>query len=299
MLKKNVLRLLAMLLLTVMLFVTVACNTVYDIRTDEMDKPWEDGEPDEDGTDKNNGNNNNNNNNNNADNNDGENNTDELPESVGTNPFAGKTFIIRGSEYRFTENKVTVVEVYDGIEEIVHAYNYTYDIEKQLLYLNPDVNFLYGSMDEAIEYMISVGIEESDTDLAMVSAQTIVLVKYEIDGNEIRVSDTYDPNDLRTIEASNVVVHHYYGYIDFVIYDSENGKRMYYRAFIKYDGNNFSGSIYSYEYNGGYDPVSYTKKGEIKGTYSIDSENHEFALTVTECPAEIDIKGTHVLNIYL
>ena len=60
MLKKNVLRLLAMLLLTVMLFVTVACNTVYDIRTDDMDKPWEDGEPDEDGTDKNNGNNNNN-----------------------------------------------------------------------------------------------------------------------------------------------------------------------------------------------------------------------------------------------
>ena len=60
MLKKNVLRLLAMLLLTVMLFVTVACNTVYDIRTDDMDKPWEDGEPDEDGTDKNNGNNSNN-----------------------------------------------------------------------------------------------------------------------------------------------------------------------------------------------------------------------------------------------
>ena len=41
MLKKNVLRLLAMLLLTVMLFVTVACNTVYDIRTDDMDKSWE------------------------------------------------------------------------------------------------------------------------------------------------------------------------------------------------------------------------------------------------------------------
>lgn len=247
----------------------------------------------------NNNNNNNNDNNNNADNNDGENNTDELPESVGTNPFAGKTFIISGDiEYRFTENKVTMVEFDDGIEEIFATYNYTYDIEKQLLYLNPDVNSVYGSMDEAIEYMISIGIEESDTDLAMVSAQAIVLVKYEIDGNKLRLEDAYDPNDLRTIEASNVVAYHYYGYIDFVIYDSENGKHIYYRAFIKYDGNNFSGSIYSYEYNGGYDPVSYTKKGEIKGTYSIDSENHEFTLTVTECPAEIDIKGTHVLNIY-
>lgn len=250
----------------------------------------------------NNNNNNNNNagNNNNADNNDGENNTDELPESVGTNPFAGKTFIVgeyEDIEYRFTENKVTVVEVYDGIEEVYATYNYTYDIEKQLLYMKIDVDSVYGSMDEAIEYMISVGVEESDTDLLMVSVQEIDLIKYEIDGNKLRLSDTYNPNDLRTIEAENDDVYYYYGSIDFEIYDSENGKRIYYSAFIKYDGNNFSGSIYSYGYNEKEDSESYIKKGEIKGTYSIDSENNTFTLTVTECPAEIDIKGTHVLDI--
>lgn len=242
-------------------------------------------------------NNNNNNNNNNADNNDGENNTDELPESVGTNPFAGKTFIdadYEDIECRFTENKVTMVEVYDGIEEIVAAYNYTYDIEKQLLYMKPDVNPVYGSMDEAIEYMISVGIEESDTDLLMVSAQAIEHHKYEIlDGNKLRLAQTYDPNDLRTISAdkdSGYSVYYYYGsiYIE---------SHVDYDAYIKYDGNNFSGSIYLCEY-GEDDSESYTKKGEIKGTYSIDSENNTFTLTVTECPAEIDIKGTHVLNIY-
>lgn len=248
----------------------------------------------------NNNNNNNNNagNNNNADNNDGENNTDELPESVGTNPFAGKTFIVgeyEDIEYRFTENKVTVVEVYDGIEEVYATFNYTYDIEKQLLYMEVDVNSVYGSMDEAIEYMISVGVEESDTDLLMVSAQAIELSKYEIDGNKLRLADAYDPNDLRTIDGANDDVDYYYGNIYFDIYDSEN---ISYSAFIKYDGNNFSGSIYLYEYNEEEDLESYTKKGEIKGTYSIDSENDTFTLTVTECPAEIDIKGTHVLDIY-
>ncbi|MBO5100883.1 MAG: hypothetical protein J6B63_06225, partial [Treponema sp.] len=233
--------------------------------------------------------------------NDGENNTDELPESVGTNPFAGKTFIDADDEdideYRFTENKVTMVEFYGRKEEIVAIYNYTYDIEKQLLYMKPDVNFLYGSMDEAIEYMISVGVEKSDTDLLMVSAQAIEHHEYEIlDGNKLRLAQTYDPNDLRTISAdidySSYSIYYNYGYIDFEVLGPD------YSAFIKYDGNNFSGSIYLHEYNEKGDIVSYTKKGEIKGTYSIDSENHEFTLTVTECPAEIDIKGTHVLNIY-
>lgn len=248
-----------------------------------------------------NNNNNNNDNNNNADNNDGENNTDELPESVGTNPFAGKTFIDADDEdideYRFTENKVTMVEFYGRKEEIVAAYNYTYDIEKQLLYMTPDVNFLYGSMDEAIEYMISVGVEESDTDLLMVSAQAIEHHEYEIlDGNKLRLAQTYDPNDLRTISAdiddSGYSIYYNYGYIDFAVSGPD------YSAFIEYDGNNFSGSIYSQEYNEEGDIVSYIKKGEIKGTYSIDSENNTFTLTVTECPAEIDIKGTHVLDIY-
>lgn len=239
-------------------------------------------------------NNNNNNNNNNADNNDGENNTDELPESVGTNPFAGKTFIdARGFpvEYRFTENKVTVVGVY----EIVGIYNYTYNIEKQRLYMKPDVNSVYGSMDEAIEYMISIGIEESDTDLLMVSAQAIQLSKYEIDGNKLRLADAYDLNDLRTIGAGNADVYYYYGNIDFDICDPS--EPTLYSAFIKYDGNNFSGSIYLCELNEEDEPESYTKKGKIKGTYSIDSENRKFTLTVTECPAEIDIKGTHVLRL--
>lgn len=136
-----------------------------------------------------------------------------LPESVGTNPFSGKTFTVEGSSsekmrtWTFTNDAAT--ETYTRIKNNEtktenSIYRYSYDSNQNLLFLsfksfsgeNRGITYSFSSLEEYEEVLrMYSGLSEVEleSELAVCANQfaTMVVYKYEISGSSISLIDYF------------------------------------------------------------------------------------------------------------
>lgn len=200
--------------------------------------------------------------------------TVKLPESVGENPFTGKTFTITDEETaKFSSNTVEFITTKTS-ESYTTEYFYTYDAEKSVLYLAlcsySDDDMSYSSISEAVSFIKGLdvsGLSEGFLDqwAAEITAKfnTLTSYKYTISDSSLTL-DAYFAGTLpsnvlfRTDFNSNPGFELEYGNLYFSTNDSSGSYSC--SPTFKSDGT-FSGTLYKI------DSEEYTNLGTISGTY--------------------------------
>ncbi|MBR1713884.1 MAG: hypothetical protein IJ717_02925 [Treponema sp.] len=237
-----------------------------------------------------------------------------LPESVGANPFAGKTWEMsyisdgRGNSecWKFSDTTATWRHEYYSDGELFadnYVYNYSYNADENLLYLSFQSAFgtddggewSYASLEDfkktCEEYGYSSVATEMELEWAEQEFSTLEIKKYTIDGDSLKLEDYFDgslptlcefekeftEDELPYEDSSNS-----YGHVglDEVLLLDETGHETghYYRYYPTFKNGSFSGT--AYDFNG--DEMTAVKLGTISGTYTTSgSGTAESGCTVT------------------
>ncbi len=247
-----------------------------------------------------------------------------LPESVGENPFAGKTWKYQrtsnGKEYShswsFTDTTATYTESETDYQWI-ETYKYSYDANQNLLYLALQseseswtedgewISYSWSSVEEYIEQMKKWYEEEGESlsDVELESAleyckqefSTRGVKKYTIgDDGSLTLEDYFDGNlptkcdFYKGFDESELPSEYTSGsiHIDCIsLYDSEYDYSYEYYLSFNSEAKTFSGNMYSWKSSK--DDEFTTKLGTVTGTYTtegIGTSGCKVTLTFTEIP---------------
>ena len=210
---------------------------------------------------------------------DGGSTTVKLPESVGENPFKGKTLKDYGKSYKFSDK---TVDETDG--SYTETYGYTYNAETSVIYLKlKKVSMSYGgktysysSANDYVKQASKLGNLSAD-ELEYYKAQmaddfaTIKTYKYTITDDSIDLEKYFD-GQLPTEEKF------------YTTYDTEikgvtlkgtclnfnEGYTEWHEAYLNFSNDSFTGTIFEVTYS--YYSNDAKKLGTIKGTYTLSSE---------------------------
>ncbi|MBR1615324.1 MAG: hypothetical protein IJ673_07555 [Treponema sp.] len=237
-----------------------------------------------------------------------------LPESVGANPFAGKTwetsYISDGqggnSEcWKFSDTMATYRNEYYRDGELFadnYVYNYSYNADESLLYLSfqsasgtdDGGEWSYASLEDfkktCEEYGYSSVATEMELEWVEQEFSLLEIKKYTIDGNTLKLEDYFDgslptlcefekkftEDELPYEDSSNS-----YGHVglDEVWLLDETGHETGhdYRYYPTFKNGSFSGTAYDSN-----DEMTAVKLGTISGTYTTSgSGTAESGCTVT------------------
>ena len=214
-----------------------------------------------------------------------------LPESVGENPFAGKTFseIITGGDaerktrtWDFTDSKATEVEndsIWNGISTSV--YRYSYDANQKLLFLSfksyseksADRTYTFSSVAEYEEILRKNAGYSGDAlerMLAMCASQfaTMEVYQYEISENSIILTKYFNgslPTVVRFSTESETPIYIDYNDAKGMIYIKLSDNTLY-EFYPTFSNNSFSGKMYKGLWDG--DKENPTSIGSVEGTYT-------------------------------
>ena len=229
-----------------------------------------------------------------------------LPESVGANLFAGKTWemsdISDGQEvdsecWKFSDTMATWRHEYYRDGELFadnYVYNYSYNADENLLYLSFQSAFgtddggewSYASLEDVKklceEYGYSSVATEMELEWAEQDFSTLKIKKFTIDGESLKLENYFDGSlptlckfekefteDELLYEDSSIS----YGYVRLdrvIVYTSSDHSYIYYPTF---KNGSFSGKVYDEDVN---------TLGTISGTYTTSgSGTAESGCTVT------------------
>ncbi len=201
-----------------------------------------------------------------------------LPASVGTNPFSGKTWKKSSTTLAFTDSKMT--QKSSSTETV---YNYTYNTEKNALYcgyvsvtasgktissIDDYVNAQKSLRDSSVwnDDMASYYRDEATAHYKNVEAYGYTLSS---DGKTLVLKYGYFPGSLpsssefqMTTSSSSYKVE--YDDTELNLWDSSSNK---FRLFPSFSGNSFSGTVYQKV-----DGYWNKKIGTVSGTYSATGE---------------------------
>lgn len=236
---------------------------------------------------------------------DGGSTTVKLPESVGENPFKGKTLKDYGESYKFSDKTVDkTVDKTDG--SYTETYGYTYNAETSVIYLKlKKVSMSYGgktysysSANDWAKLASKLGNLSTD-ELEYQKAQmaddfaTIKTYKYTITDDSIDLEEYFD-GQLPTEEKF------YTTYGTEIKYVTLKGTKLefnesrtdYNEAYLKFSNDSFSGTAFHVIYER-YESTK-TKLGTIKGTYTLSSEEGTNYLNETVTNWYLTLKLTEV-----
>lgn len=226
-----------------------------------------------------------------------------LPESVGANPFAGKTWEYKREStddrmsWTFTDTMATWRHEYYRDGELFadnYVYNYSYNADENLLYLSFQSAFgtddggewSYASLEDfkktCEEYGYSSVATEMELEWAEQEFSTLEINKYTIDGDSLKLEDYFDGSlptlcefekefteDELLYEDSSIS----YGYVRLdrvTVYTPSDHRYIYCPTF---KNGSFSGKVYDEDVN---------TLGTISGTYTTSgSGTAESGCTVT------------------
>ncbi|MBR1715489.1 MAG: hypothetical protein IJ717_11195 [Treponema sp.] len=249
-----------------------------------------------------------------------------LPESVGENPFAGKTWKYQrtsnGKEYShswsFTDTTATNS---NGEEETTYTYKYSYDANQNLLYLafqteswtEDGETISYSSVEEYKEVVkkwyedegdsISEAEMESELERIKKEFSTLGVRKYTISEDSLTLEDYFDGKlptacyFYKSFDESDLPSEYTSGFISIDcigLYDSEYDYRYNYYLSFNSEAKTFSGNMYSYKSSK--DDDFTTKLGTVTGTYTtegIGTSGCKVTLTFTEIPDGVPVIKTN------
>lgn len=249
-----------------------------------------------------------------------------LPESVGENPFTGKTWKYQrtsnGKEYShswsFTDTTATNS---NGEEETTYTYKYSYDANQNLLYLaflsesgTDDGGYSYSSVEEYKEVVkkwyedegdsISEAEMESELEWIKKEFSTLDVRKYTISEDSLTLEDYFDGNlptacgFYKSFDESELTEEYTRGSIDIDciwLKSSEYRYRYDYYLSFNSEAKTFSGNMYSWKRPEGEDLGDTTKLGAVKGSYiteGIGTSGCKVTLTFTEIPDGVPVIKT-------
>ncbi len=238
-----------------------------------------------------------------------------LPESVGANPFAGKTwersYISEGQEgnsecWKFSDTMATYRDEYYRDGELFvenYVYNYSYNADESLLYLSfqsasgtdDGGEWSYASLEDVKKLCEEDGYSSVATEMELEWVEQefsiLEIKKYTIDGDSLKLEDYFDgslptlcefekeftEDELPYEDSSNSYGH--VGLDEVRLLDEtghETGHDYCYNPTFK--NGSFSGT--AYDFNG--DEMTAVKLGIISGTYTTSgSGTAESGCTVT------------------
>ena len=229
-----------------------------------------------------------------------------LPESVGANPFAGKTWERSFSDgqggecWKFSDTMATYRdEHYHDGELFVenYVYNYSYNADENLLYLALKT---YIETDDGEEWSVSSledvekvgeawGYSSDEIDCWLeewkLDFSTLKIKKFTIDGESLKLEDYFDgslPSAYQFYKSfrADELPDGYSGElgIDYMSINMPSGSEFKCFYYLSFDGTSFSGT--AYDFNG--DEMTAVKLGTISGTYTTSgSGTAESGCTVT------------------
>lgn len=239
----------------------------------------------------------------------------KMPESVGTNELAGKTFKYEDTYltevWKFSDTTIERVSDNSGITQTWN-YRYTYDSEKELIYYSL-ISYKYKNEiydeDKFFDNINTVLSEnywtsEKRVEEAKSAFKIVNTLKYELSEGEIVIQKRYFsgvlPSSVQFI-GSNLTYENgdslsNFGTVSksvpttglhFGTYtDSWRGRQS---TFLDFDDGKFSGTVFKYneDYNGS--NTDYFNLGKIEGTYetTATSESQSITLTFTKNPETV------------
>ena len=213
-----------------------------------------------------------------------------LPESVGENPFAGKTFTLEGSSsekmrtWNFTND--TATEIYARTKKgetktETSVYRYSYDANQKLLFLSfksyseksADRTYTFSSVAEYEEILRKdwgYSGEALEEILAMCASQfdTMEVYQYEISENSIILTKYFNgslPTVVHFSTESETPIYIDYNDAKGMIYIKLSDNTLY-EFYPTFSNNSFSGKMYKGLWDG--DKENRTSVGTVEGTYT-------------------------------
>ena len=213
-----------------------------------------------------------------------------LPESVGENPFAGKTFTLEGSSsekmrtWNFTND--TATEIYARTKKgetktETSVYRYSYDANQKLLFLSfksyseksVDRTYTFSSVAEYEEILRKNSVysgEALERMLAMCASQfgTMEVYQYEISENSIILTKYFNgslPTVVHFSTESETPIYIDYNDAKGMIYIKLSDNTLY-EFYPTFSNNSFSGKMYKGLWDG--DKENPTSIGTVEGTYT-------------------------------
>lgn len=218
-----------------------------------------------------------------------------LPESIGENPFAGKTFTLEGSSsekmrtWNFTND--TATEIYARTKKgetktETSVYRYSYDANQKLLFLALESSsdkddkgeFSYSSVAEYEVLLKKMVAEKGETlsnealerMLAMCASQfdTMEVYQYEISENLIILTKYFNgslPTVVHFSTESETPIYIDYNDAKGMIYIKLSDNTLY-EFYPTFSNNSFSGKMYKGLWDG--DKENRTSVGTVEGTYT-------------------------------
>lgn len=245
----------------------------------------------------------------------------ELPESKGENPFTGKSWKKESSgegysastTYAFESGTVTKTDAWNDGEDSGNSettYKYTYDTEKSLVYLVPSKfsgtaqngkEYSYSSVSEAEALLKEYGYtgENFAAEKAGIAADfaTKTVYKYEIADKALKLTEYFDGTFPISVEfgrydsESGLAIWLLGGKIS-VSKNSEEGGEEKYSVYPTFEGETFSGTVYSVGEDEETDSRTFTSVGTVSGTYAASGTGTEgctVKITFTAIPDSISI----------
>lgn len=243
-----------------------------------------------------------------------------LPESVGENPFSGKTFKEyerengngRKQTWTFSDSIATeIYEYYENgsiIESSETEYRYTYDASQNLLYLALKAETYDDYIDGKkvreithngfIDRMLIILADGADEDFAYAEAYSLYSVpycmQYEINEDKIKLEEYFDgtlPTQTSFSYDNNYKTRISIGDGDADLKFRYDGKRFVDCPKPTYSDGNISGKVYK----------DYKLLGEIEGTYTTSgtgTSDCTVTLTFTKLPSELTEAGFEIGKEY-
>ncbi len=245
----------------------------------------------------------------------------ELPASKGENPFTGKSWKKESSgegysastTYAFESGTVTKTDVWNDGEDSGNSettYKYTYDTEKSLVYLVPSKfsgtaqdgkKYSYSSVSEAEALLKEYGYTGDNfaAEKAGFAADfaTKTVYKYEIADKALKLTEYFDGTFPISVEfgrydsESGLAIWLLGGKIS-VSKNSEEGGEEKYSVYPTFEGETFSGTVYSVGEDEETDSRTFTSVGTVSGTYAASGTGTEgctVKITFTAIPESVGI----------
>ena len=211
-----------------------------------------------------------------------------LPDSVGENPFAGKTFTLEKSTsekmrtWAFTNDAATetYTRIKDGkTQKETSVYRYSYDANQKLLFLafknfageEGEVAYSFSSLaeyEEVLRKYSGLSEVELESELAGCAARfaTMVVYQYEISENSISLAKYFN-GSLPTVVRFSTETPIRIDYNDAIgmIYICLSDNTLY-EFYPTFSGNSFIGKMYKGLWDG--DKENRTSVGTVEGTYT-------------------------------
>lgn len=212
-----------------------------------------------------------------------------LPESVGANPFAGKTWEMsyisdgRGNSecWKFSDTMATYRDEYYRDGELFvenYVYNYSYNADESLLYLSfqsasgtdDGEEWSYASLEDFKKLAEAWGWSSVEIELELEGVEqafsTLGIKKYTIDGNTLKLENYFDgslPSAYQFYKSfgEDELPDGYSGElgIDYMSINMPSGSEFKCFYSLSFDGTAFSGKVYDEDAN---------TLGTISGTYT-------------------------------